>query len=78
LVKKGSAEPFVICGSGFLVDPKGYVMTAGHVSGKIRELIGICKAKKVEVERAIFMVDPCGDRVDFVTAELDERIARHH
>ena len=23
LVKKGSAEPFVICGSGFLVDPKG-------------------------------------------------------
>jgi hypothetical protein len=78
LVKKGSAEPFVICGSGFLVDPKGYVMTAGHVSGKIRELMEICKAKKVEVERAIFMVDPHGDRVDFVTAELDERIARHH
>jgi hypothetical protein len=24
------------------------------------------------------MVDPHGDRVDFVTAELDERIARHH
>jgi hypothetical protein len=23
LVKKGSAEPFVIYGSGFLVDPKG-------------------------------------------------------
>ena len=40
LVKKGFAEPFVICGSGFLVDPKGYVMTAGHVSGKIKELIG--------------------------------------
>ena len=63
LVKKGSAEPFVICGSGFLVDPNGYVMTAGHVSGKIRELIGICTAKKVEVERAIFMVDPHGDHV---------------
>jgi S1-C subfamily serine protease len=78
LVKKGSAEPFVICGSGFLVDPKGYVMTAGHVSGKIKELIGICKAKKVEVERAIFMVYPHEDRVDFVTAELDERIARHY
>ena len=74
LVKKGSAEPFVICGSGFLVDPKGYVMTAGHVSGKIKEY-GICKAKKVEVERAIFMVYPHEDRVDFVTAELDERIA---
>jgi hypothetical protein len=50
LVKKGSAEPFVICGRGFLVDPKGYIMTAGHVSGKIRELMEICKAKKVEVE----------------------------
>ena len=34
LVKKGSAEPFVICGSGFLVDPKGYVMTAGHFQAK--------------------------------------------
>jgi phage-related protein len=34
--------------------------------------------KKVEVERAIFMVDPHGNRVDFVTAELDERIARYH
>lgn len=77
LVKKGSVEPFVICGSGFLVDTKGYVMTAGHVSGKIKELIGICKAKKVEVERAIFMVDP-HERVDFVTAELDERVARYH
>ena len=49
LVKKGSAEPFVICGSGFLVDPNGYVMTAGHVSDKIRDLMEICKAKKVEV-----------------------------
>jgi hypothetical protein len=78
LVKKGSADPFVICGSGFLVDPKGYVITAGHVSGKIKELIGICKAKKVEVERSIFMADPHEDRVDFVTAELDERVARHH
>jgi S1-C subfamily serine protease len=78
LVKKGSVEPFIICGSGFLVDPKGYVVTAGHVSGKIKELIGICEAKKVEVERAIFMVDPQGDRVGFVTAELDKRIARHH
>ena len=47
-------------------------MTAGDVSGKIKELIGICKAKKVEVERAIFMLDSDGDRVDFVTAELDE------
>ena len=53
-------------------------MTAGHVSGKIKELIGICKARKVEVERAIFMVYPHEDRVDFVTAELDERIARHY
>ncbi len=23
LVKKGAAEPFVICGSGFIVDSKG-------------------------------------------------------
>ena len=53
-------------------------MNAGHVSGKIKELIGICKAKEVEVERVIFMVYPHEDRVDFVTAELDERIARHH
>jgi len=33
LVKKGSAEPFIIFGSGFLVDPNGYVMTALQVLG---------------------------------------------
>jgi S1-C subfamily serine protease len=49
LVKKGSAEPFVICGSGFLVDPKGYVMTAGHVLGKIRELMESVKRRKLKL-----------------------------
>ena len=33
LVKKDSAEPFIIFGSGFLVDPNGYVMTALQVLG---------------------------------------------
>jgi hypothetical protein len=39
LVKKGSSEPFAVYGSGFLVDPGNYVMTAGHVSGTIQDMM---------------------------------------
>lgn len=63
--RQGFAEPLAICGSGFLVDSNSYVMTADHVSDKITELMEICKAKKLEVERAIFMLRTHGDRVDF-------------
>ncbi len=35
LVEKGSAKPLKICGSGFLIDPNGYIMTAGLVSDAI-------------------------------------------
>ncbi|HKF27099.1 MAG TPA: serine protease [Nitrososphaera sp.] len=78
LVEKGSAKPLKICGSGFLIDPNGYIMTAGHVSDAIRGWINYYKEQKIELERAAFMLDPHGDRVDFVTAELDERVARFH
>jgi len=36
LVEKGSAKPLKICGSGFLIDLNGYIMTAGHVSDATR------------------------------------------
>jgi hypothetical protein len=78
LVEKGSAKPLKICGSGFLIDPNGYIMTAGHVSDAIRWWINYYKEQKIELERTAFMLDPHGDRVDFVTAELDERVARFH
>lgn len=73
LVKKGSSEPFAIYGSGFLVDSGGYVMTAGHVSGTIKDMMNFHKEKKLEVERAIFMLRPRSDRVDFDTAILEEK-----
>ena len=73
LVKKGSSEPFAIYGSGFLVDSGGYVMTAGHVSGTIQDMMNFHKENKLEVERAIFMLRPRSDRVDFDTAILEEK-----
>ena len=47
LVEKGSARPLKICGSGFLIDPNGYIMTAGHVSDAIRGWINTTKNKRL-------------------------------
>jgi hypothetical protein len=73
LVKKGSSEPFAVYGSGFLVDPGNYVMTAGHVSGTIQDMMNFHKKNKLEVDRAIFMLRLRSDRFDFDTAIVEER-----
>jgi hypothetical protein len=39
-----------------LVDSGNYVMTAGHVSGTIQDMMNFHKKNKLEVDRAIFYV----------------------
>ncbi|MFL6503582.1 MAG: serine protease [Nitrososphaera sp.] len=73
LVKKGSSEPFAIYGSGFLINCGNYVITAGHVSGAIHDMVNYYKMKKLEVDRAIFMLHVRSDRFDFDTASLEEK-----
>ncbi|MFL6492681.1 MAG: hypothetical protein ACJ70O_06255 [Nitrososphaera sp.] len=73
LVKKGSSAPFAVYGSGFLVDSGNYVMTAGHVSGTILDMMNFHKKNKLEVDRAIFMLRLRGDRFDVDTAIVEER-----
>lgn len=68
LVDSGQIQPKAIFGSGFIFDPKGYVMTAGHVAQKCvdearRHIVGGTPVEMV-VFRAIisdtinFTVDP--------------------
>jgi S1-C subfamily serine protease len=73
LVKKGSSEPFAVYGSGFLVDSGNYVMTAGHVSGTIQDMMNFYNKDKREVDRAIFMLHLHSDRFDFDTAILEAK-----
>lgn len=71
LVKKGSSQPLDVYGSGFLVDYGNYVMTAGHVSGTIHNMMNYYAMKKVEVDRAIFMLHIREDHFDFDTVRLE-------
>src|SRR5215210_4468530 len=63
--------PFM--GVDFLVDSGNYVMTAGHVSGTIQDMMNFHKKNKLEVDRAIFMLRLRSDRFDFDTAIVEER-----
>ncbi|MEM3065321.1 MAG: serine protease [Candidatus Nitrosotenuis sp.] len=54
LVDKGSVNPKIIIGSGFLFDPAGYVMTAGHVAEKCKELGDMYNKKNEPVECVVF------------------------
>jgi hypothetical protein len=73
LVKKGSSDLFAVYGSGFLVDSGNYVMTAGHVSGAIQDMMNFHKKNNLEVDRAIFMLHMRSDRFDFDTAIVEEK-----
>jgi hypothetical protein len=46
LVKKGSSKPLAVYGTGFLVDSGNYVMTAGHVSGTIQDMMNFYNKDK--------------------------------
>jgi len=73
LVKKGSSDLFAVYGCGFLVYSGNYVMTAGHVSGAIQDMMNFHKKNNLEVDRAIFMLHMRGDRFDFDTAIVEEK-----
>jgi hypothetical protein len=73
LVKKGSSDPFAVYGGGFLVYSGNYVMTAGHVSGAIQDMMNFHKKNNLEVDRAIFMLHMRSDRFDFDTAIVEEK-----
>lgn len=54
IVDKGKLQPKIIVGSGFLFDPAGYVMTAGHVAEKCQQLAQSINDSGMPVEMATF------------------------
>ncbi len=58
-----------------MVNPNGYVMTAGHVSDKRKESIELREAKGKKAERTIFILHQNEDRVDFDTVVVDDMVA---
>jgi len=75
LVENGGSKPIAIYGTGFLVNPNGYVMTADYVSDKRKESIELREAKGKKAERTIFILHQNEGRVDFDTAVVDDRVA---
>ena len=67
LVKKGEAVPLEIHGSGVIIHPSGYTLTAAHVA---ESCIASAKAYKndgVDVELAIFRAISSKDKINFET-----------
>lgn len=48
LVTRNDPVPLCVMGSGFLIDPKGYVVTAGHVITELRKIQLLAAEKKLD------------------------------
>jgi S1-C subfamily serine protease len=71
LVDKGGVNPKSIVGSGFIFDPAGYVMTAGHVAEDCKKLADMYNDKNEPVELAVFRVI-ISDKITF-TVDIIEK-----
>ena len=77
LVEKDGHMPVEIVGTGFLVNSKGYAMTAAHVSERCLDLIEAGRARKMSLERAVFFTkrDSAG-KLHFYAARIADRVFR--
>lgn len=77
LIEKDANFPFQLWGSGFFVSPKGYIVTAAHVSDRCLDSIDLWKATGKELERAVFFSrrDSQG-KFHFYAARIEQRVFR--
>lgn len=72
LVKKGEAIPLEIHGSGVIIHPSGYTLTAAHVAESCTSSGRSYKRDGTDVEFAIFRAISSKDKINFETNPQDK------
>lgn len=67
LVRKDEAIPLEILGSGVIIHPSGYTLTAAHVAEDCTKLGALYKSNGVDVELATFRAISSKDKINFET-----------
>lgn len=57
LTKKDQAQPEVVAGSGFIIDPEGYFVTADHVTTAMEDIRGAYLKNGIELEYRGFLFE---------------------
>lgn len=70
LVRRNEPKPFVIAGSGFIIDKAGYIVTANHVLDYCKKIKNSYKTQNVETDYAIFRTISKSSGLDIDTAVI--------
>jgi len=71
--KKGQNYPFEIYGTGFVVDPEGFLITANHVESAIKNRLKELNQEKKEYEFTASIVAHDGEIPSLTTAPIEEK-----
>lgn len=70
LTKKGTANPILLAGSGFMIDEDGFFVSAAHVSNSVYTITEKLKKNGTDVDVRIFISQARKDHSEFVSIKV--------
>lgn len=70
LTKKGTANPILLAGSGFMIDEDGFFVSAAHVSNSVYTIAEKLKKNGTDVDVRIFISQARQDHSEFVSIKV--------